>query len=150
MAERFIAHPPGEQTPDTYRQFVELQRYIERLEERLRPSVALEGVQPLTLTDAWQPLVFGGGVIALSGAGVYVVHLSTLIRGTAGISEFQFRFSTQAGQVTGDIVALGNEFINRTSTVYIESKGGLEIAARGINASIQSGSVAINRVGIAE
>ena len=31
----FIAHPPGTQDPDTYRQFVELQSYINELERRV-------------------------------------------------------------------------------------------------------------------
>jgi hypothetical protein len=35
MSDRFIAHPPGAQNTDTYRQFVELQRVIEQLRQRV-------------------------------------------------------------------------------------------------------------------
>lgn len=35
MAKRFIAHPPGTQDTDTYRQFVDLQTVLADLEDRL-------------------------------------------------------------------------------------------------------------------
>ncbi len=35
MVERFIASNPGNQEPETFRQFTELQQYLQNFEERM-------------------------------------------------------------------------------------------------------------------
>lgn len=151
MTEQFIAHPPGDQSTDTYRQFTELQNYLERLEERLSPLYGAANVQPLVVVDAWQPLSFVEPVIRPipTKNGVYFASVRLSMTGSTANATVQLRVTAGDEQVTGNIVTVGNNdliSVTLTGTFYLGS-GAVLLEARGEQSEVLGGYFNIHRVG---
>ena len=146
----FIAHPPGTQDPDTYRQFQELQTVLTRLEQRIAPVYGSDTVDPLVLTDAWQPLVLTSGPGNLpSDPAAYYVALRLGVTGTTANAFIQMRLISGGTVITGSEVTIGNnslESVTLTAPMTLEA-GELIIEARGDSCSILSGRFSLHRIG---
>jgi len=146
----FIAHPPGTQDPDTYRQFQELQTVLTRLEERIAPVYGSDTVEPLVLTDAWQPLVLTNGTGNLpSDPAAYYVALRLGVTGSTANAFIQMRLISGGITIEGSEVTIGNndlESVTLTAPMTLEA-GELIIEARGGSTEILSGRFSLHRIG---
>ena len=146
----FIAHPPGTQDPDTYRQFQELQTVLTRLEERLAPLYGSDTVEPLVLTNTWQPLVLTSGPGNLpSDPAAYYVALRLGVTGNNATAWIQLRLISGGVTIEGSVVTIGNnalESVTLTAPMTL-SAGELVIEAQGENSEILSGRFSLHRIG---
>ena len=150
----FIAHPPGDQNADTYRQFVELQRYIGRLEERIAPLYGgAPIVAPIVLTDAYQTVELQPSERGLPTLeAIYFCLLRLSASGTTANAFLQIRLTggLDLGTVIeGSIVDIGNnslEIATLAATFPIFA-GGIIIELRGQDCTVLSGAFDVHRVG---
>ncbi len=144
MAERFIAQNPGDQKPETYRQFVELQSYLTRLEERGRPSAVLVAIDDITLTDAWQELQETNPSPPLA-PGFYMMSFVAIATGSTANAEAQFR----VGVFEGGIISVGNQRLTVTGMLAVPEGVSPVLEARGVSCALSSVSTTVFRVGFA-
>ena len=154
MAERFIAHPPGEQPVDTYRQFVELQRYLEQLEDRIAPLYGgAPVVAPVVLTDAYQTLTLQASVRGVpTEEAIYFCLLRLSVSGSTANAFLQIRLTggLDLGTVIeGAEVDIGNNSLEiaTLAATFPITAGGIIIEVRGQDCTILSGSFDAHRVG---
>jgi len=151
MVARFIASPPADQNTETYRQFQRLQGYLANLETRLAPLFGRATVNPLVLTDAWQPLTLvqpAERAIPTEQA-AYFVSMRLQITGSTANALAQLRISSGGESVTGDEVSIGNntlESVTITASLFL-GQGEVLLEARGITCEILAGRFDIHRIG---
>jgi len=149
MSDRFIAHNPGTQDADTYRQFVELQRYLEQLEDRLIPSKGNVTYGTLVLDASWRLVPVLTAKLPPE-PGVYASNVHMLVEGTSGTADVRFRWLSDTTPVsTGNVIDVSNNTLAISDTIYVNGSTDLRLQAKGNNASIVSGSVKLHRIGAA-
>lgn len=148
MVKRFIAHPPGTQDADTYRQFVELQQYVQDLEDRIKPQAAIATVEPLVLTDAYQDVPLSAP-LGSTDPGVYQLRVDVVTEGSTGNAEIQFQWVLGQTLYPSGVSSIGSQKLAVGSTVFATVSSGIKLQARGISAQILSGVKSASRVGAA-
>ena len=150
-SQRFIASAPGSQNDATFRQFRDLQLYLERLEDRLKPVVSNASYGSLVLQDlVWQPIPITDASLS-QDPGWYTVTVSLFVTGTNANAEAQVRFVTADNTIihVGEILSVGNMSTQVTNTFAIPQGVGLTLEARGISCTIERGTADAVRIGIA-
>ena len=150
-SQRFIASAPGSQNEATFRQFRDLQLYLERLEDRLKPVTSDATYGSLVLQDVvWQAVPVIDSNLSQE-PGLYTAVFSMFLTGTNANAEAQFRIvdASSTVLVTGDIIPVGNRSTQFTFTLTIPQGANLALEARGIACTIESGTLDAWRIGVA-
>lgn len=144
MSDRFIASPPADQSATTYRQFVELQRYLEQLETRIAPET-ISGrliIDPITDPVVWQPVALDPDPVL--GPGTWQVSSSVEITGVGGAGFIQFRINGVDGRTW---TANANTDRQISTTFFVEGPTTLTVDVRGDQVDENDGVFHITRVG---
>ncbi len=141
MVERFIASNPGKQEPETFRQFTELQQYLQNFEERMSDVFGLVLIEDATLGD-WAPLV-PVPPVPVFPRGTYAIFLSAIANGTNANAVAQFR----AGDfVTREYSIGNNRFMIQGTLVALENLE-FTLEARGVSCALENVSATAIRIG---
>jgi hypothetical protein len=141
----FVAHPPGSQDRDTYRQFVELHNYVSALEERLRPVTETVTYSDMVLTDAWASAVLVSGVVP-QDPGVYSAILTATATGSTANAEVQSRLVYPSTIIEQPVQVIGNNIITIIDVFYAAQAPSADLQFRGISASLSQITAYIQRI----
>jgi hypothetical protein len=151
---KFTAYPPGSQNDQTYRQFQELQQYLDALEIALKPLFGGADVEPTGLLDPviWTQLTVTDSTIP-NQVGVYWGSLRLSLTGTNPNSTAQLRVTWEDEQGNeseqiGNLVTIGNnDLISITWSGVIAVGLNIKLYVRGTNCSVLGGRFNIARMG---
>jgi hypothetical protein len=132
--------------------FKQVSAYLEELEVRLAPLYGAAPVEPIVLTNDYQPLVLGPPPVRPipTEAGTYYISVLLTLAGTNANAFAQLRISAGGFPLEGAEETIGNTDRVRVTSNFVLTfdSPNLLIEARGSNSSITRGTLESHRVGV--
>jgi hypothetical protein len=151
---KFTAYPPGTQDAQTFRQFQELQQYLDALEDALKPIFGGGDVDPVPVLDPviWTELVLLSSTVPQI-SGVYWASLRLGMVGSNPTSQAQIRltyidWNGIPQEFIGGLVTIGiNDLVSVTWSGSVALGHSLQLWVRGTQVEVLEGRFNVSRQG---